>query len=296
MTSARDALLDHLGTGVSTVCRAWSVARKDGLVLGFTDHDNSFVFEGIVFKASTGMTARALQQTTGLSVDNSEASGALSDDALNETDILQGRLDGAEVRIWLVNWRDPAQRIEQFRGSLGEITRAGGAFKAELRGLTDQLNQTLGRVFQRGCTASLADRECGVVLETATYSVETVITGFDDQGRLLFDGISGFPESWFERGKVEIRSGLAQGLVGIVKLDRVFGAQRVVDLWQRFATEVSIGDQVRLVAGCDKLAATCRSKFANFLNFRGFPHIPGEDWLASYPVQTRKNDGGSLGR
>ncbi len=43
---------------------------------------------------------------------------------------------------------------------------------------------------------------------------------------------------------------------------------------------------MRLEPGCDKRAETCREKFDNFLNFRGFPHIPGEDWLISYPVSS----------
>jgi uncharacterized phage protein (TIGR02218 family) len=51
---------------------------------------------------------------------------------------------------------------------------------------------------------------------------------------------------------------------------------------------------IRLEAGCDKRAETCRLKFDNFLNFRGFPHIPGEDWLSSYPVSAGNNDGGGL--
>jgi uncharacterized phage protein (TIGR02218 family) len=46
-----------------------------------------------------------------------------------------------------------------------------------------------------------------------------------------------------------------------------------------------------LEAGCDKRAETCRLKFANFLNFRGFPHVPGEDWLASYPTSDRAAGG-----
>ena len=51
---------------------------------------------------------------------------------------------------------------------------------------------------------------------------------------------------------------------------------------------------IRIEAGCDKRADTCRVKFGNFLNFRGFPHIPGEDWLTSYPVSSRANQGRSL--
>ena len=130
-------LLEHLARGATTVCRAWSVRRRDGVVYGFTDHDCDLTFDGLLFKASSGMTARVLQQTTGFSVDNSEALGALSDAAVTEADLLSGRFDGAEVRSWLVNWADAAERAEQFRGSFGEITRVAGQFRAELRGQTE---------------------------------------------------------------------------------------------------------------------------------------------------------------
>ena len=132
--TARQDLLDHLGTGATTVCRAWLVQRKDGVAFGFTDHDQDLAFDGQTFRAATGMTAKAVQQTTGLSVDNTEAIGALSDVSVTEDDLLSGRFDAAEVRSWLVNWADVDQRIEQFRGNFGEVIRAGGAFRVELRG------------------------------------------------------------------------------------------------------------------------------------------------------------------
>jgi hypothetical protein len=28
---------------------------------------------------------------------------------------------------------------------------------------------------------------------------------------------------------------------------------------------------------------TCRLKFDNLMNFRGFPDIPGDDWLVAHP-------------
>lgn len=73
--SGREALYQHLGGGITTVCHCWLVTRKDGETYGFTDHDRDLTFEGHVFKASSGLSAGALQQTTGLSVDNSEAVG-----------------------------------------------------------------------------------------------------------------------------------------------------------------------------------------------------------------------------
>lgn len=294
--TARDGLLSHLGLGVTTVCRAWMVQRRDGVTYGFTDHDRDFAFDSVTFKASTGLSARVLQQSTGLSVDNSEAIGALSDAAIDEADLAAGRFDGAEVRSWLVNWADPAQRIEQFRGNFGEITRSAGAFRAELRGLTDRLNQPQGRVYQRSCSAVLGDARCGFDLSAPGYRATGVIAGFDLMGRMRFAGLTGFADRWFERGRLMVQTGAAAGLVGMIKSDRVAGADRLVDLWHGFGAPLVMGDQVQLDAGCDRMAQTCRGKFANFLNFQGFPHIPGEDWLTSYPVSTRPNDGGSLGR
>lgn len=46
---------------------------------------------------------------------------------------------------------------------------------------------------------------------------------------------------------------------------------------------MSEGTRVRLTAGCDKSVATCRAKFDNVVNYRGFPFLPSEDWLYSYP-------------
>ena len=142
---------EHLGSGVTSLCRAWKIERRDGVSFGFTDHDLPLLFAGMTFKPDTGLSAMALQQTTGLSVDNTEAIGALSDAAIRDADIDAGRFDGAEVTSWMVNWANPTQRILQFRGNIGEIRRAGGAFQAELRGLTDLLNRPVGRVFQRPC-------------------------------------------------------------------------------------------------------------------------------------------------
>ena len=97
-------LFAHLSTGVTTLCRCWRLTRADGRVHGFTDHDGDLGFDGTLFHAGAGLSARTLEQTTGLAVDNSEALGVLSDVGVREADILAGRFDGAEVLCWRVNW------------------------------------------------------------------------------------------------------------------------------------------------------------------------------------------------
>lgn len=288
---SKEALYSHLASGSTTVCRAWTVRRRDGLVLGFTDHDRDLLVDGVSCRADTGMTARALQQTTGLSVDNSEAFGALSAAAITEADLTAGRFDGAEVQAYLVNWAAPQDFLLQFRGSLGEISRADGSFKAELRGLTELLNRPHGMAYTPGCSAVLGDGRCRFDLRQPGYFAEVAVNAADDGRIFTFHDFASFDERWFEGGRFTPISGSASGLVGVVKIDRQTGRERRIELWQSLRAPITAGDMVRIEAGCDKSATTCRVKYSNFPNFRGFPHIPGEDWLASYPVPGRPNGG-----
>lgn len=295
MTGGREGLLAHLATGSTTICRAWAVRRRDGLALGFTDHDVGFEFEGIRFRADTGLTARALQQGTGLAVDNTQAMGALSDAAIREADIAAGRYDGAEVRCWQVNWQDVAQREMLFRGTLGEIRRVGGVFEAELRGLAEVLNQVQGRVYHRSCAAVLGDGACRFDLEQPGFAVERAVEVVEERQIFRFAGASGQAAGWFDRGRLVVQSGDAAGLMGLIKRDRLLAdGGREIELWESLRADLAPGDMLRLEAGCDKRAETCAAKFGNFLNFRGFPHIPGDDWLASFPSSATANDGGRL--
>ncbi len=293
--SGADALGAHLETGVTTVARAWEVRRKDGRRFGFTDHDLELSFDDLVFRADTGMSAAALQQGTGLSVDNSEAIGALSDASVSEADIAAGRFDGAEVTAWLVNWTDVAARKVLFRGSLGEITRSGGAFTAELRGLTEWLNRPVGRVYQAPCLVVLGDAACGVDTEAAGMWAEAVVTGVTAKGGFVLSVASGFEAQWFQRGRLTVLDGAAEGLWAVIKRDVLFeDGAREVDLWEPLGGSVIAGDSVKLIVGCDKRFETCRSKFDNLVNFQGFPDIPQEEWVLIHPTAAQARSGGSL--
>lgn len=283
----------HLGRGVTTVARVWKVTRRDGVVFGFTDHDLDLVMEGVTYRADTGMSARALSQTTGLSVDNTEALGVLNDDAIAEEDIRAGRYDGAEVEAWLVNWTDTTQRFLRFRGTVGELAREAGGFRAELNGLSEAMNQPQGRAYQTPCSAVLGDGSCRFKLDQPGFSVALSVGENEDETVFYVTDLDEYADRWFERGRFVVLSGAAKGLSGIIKNDRkIAGGKRKLELWEAIRAVIAPGDQIRLEAGCDKLPGTCRVKFNNFLNFRGFPDIPGEDWLMSYPVSHGQNDGG----
>ena len=136
---------------------------------------------------------------------------------------------------------------------------------------------------------------CGAVTTGPGVSVETEVVSVSNGTELILPSQAIFGDGWFARGRLTVLEGAAAGRVGAIKRDREVAGQRVVELWEMLSAGFSPGDLVRLEPGCDKTAATCRAKFGNFLNFRGFPDIPGEDWLVSYPVSSGRNDGGSLG-
>lgn len=288
------ALAAHLEGGLTTVCHAWAITRKDGAVFAFTDHDLPLRFAGFEFRADTGLSALALAQSRGLSVDNSEALGALSDASLREDEIEQGRFDGAEIQAWLVNWADTSQYWLNFRGHLGELTRAGGSFRAELRGLTEALNRPLGRVYQKPCSAVLGDRTCRFNLAQESYAQALLVQILEGTRRFIWQDFLAFDVDWFTRGRLEVLDGPAAGLWGTIKSDRIENSARVIELWEPIRGAIGVGTQVRLVAGCDKRVETCRLKFNNFENFQGFPDLPSEDWVVSVPSSSNTNSGGSL--
>lgn len=286
-------LQTHLNSGATTLSRAWIVRRRDGVVLGFTDHDKALVVDGVTCEAATGMDASALESTTGLSVDNAQAVGALSSVGITDLDVETGRFDGAEVWHWLVNWQNTDQKILQFRGSLGEIRRGAGAFEAELRGLSEVLNRPVGRSYLRQCDRVLGDSKCGFDIDTAGFVVDAVVDISSGRRVVELKNVSSFDDEWFLGGSVSWLTGANAGSVGLVRVDEKRGNVRVIEMWQETHFAIENGDQLRIHAGCDKAGATCCEKFSNFANFRGFPHMPGEDWSVSYPISGDDMDGGS---
>jgi uncharacterized phage protein (TIGR02218 family) len=294
MRTLPPALAAHLATGATTLCHCWRLTTRTGDRMGFTDHDRDLVFDATTFEADAGFAATEIDSALGLAVDNLEASGALSSLCLDEARILAGDFDNAEIELWRVNWQDVSQRVLMRRGNLGEVTRGPSAFTAELRGLAHALNQPQGRIYQYGCDAILGDARCGVDLTGADMSVAVVVISAEESRRLVVSGAEAFAEDFFARGTAEFTSAANAGRTGEIKFHRLRAAGTFIELWQPAAFAIAPGDRLTLKAGCDKQFATCRAKFANGINFRGFPHIPGDDFVLTYANSgDPANDGGS---
>jgi uncharacterized phage protein (TIGR02218 family) len=282
MRNLPQGLQEHLNGGATTLCWCWKLIDNGGRILGFTDHDQSLEFDGVAFEASSGFTGTEIQSSLGLNVDNLDVKGALSSGRLTEMDLEAGRYDNATVEIWLVNWRDMGQRLLMRKGNLGEITRDAHAFNAEIRGLAHHLHQPMGRIYQYGCDASLGDARCSVDLTSPLYRAAATVASAESLQRFTVAGLEAFEEHWFARGRLQWTSGENLGRAVDVRSHRLSGSAIVLELWQAMASSIAEADAFTITAGCDKQFSTCSEKFSNTLNFRGFPHMPGNDLVLSY--------------
>lgn len=117
-----------------------------------------------------------------------------------------------------------------------------------------------------------------------------------DRHRITVSGIAGFAVGWFDFGHAQWTDGGRAGLADAIVRQSREGDADIIAFDRPVGDFVMAGDALVVRAGCDRRLATCAAKFANVANFRGFPHIPGSDFLLRLPRQGDDLGGGSLFR
>jgi uncharacterized phage protein (TIGR02218 family) len=289
-----DAFLGHLSGEVTTLCNCWRVSRADGVVMGFTDHDRPLAVDGTLFEPESGLSASEARKVEGLGIPTIEVAGALAADSITEADILDGRYDGAAVEALLVNWAQPSQFALTARAVVAKITRSDGRFVAELEGPARGLDAVRGRTLGRHCDARLGDARCTVNLADPAYAGAGTVVAVEGADGVTASGLAGFAPGWFAGGVISWTGGGKAGRSERVASSRHAGGLTALTYWSGTATRPQPGDTFTIVAGCDRSFATCKAKFANQLNFRGFPHLPGNDQAYSYVTEDGVFDGTPL--
>lgn len=275
MKTASTALKAHLAGSTLTICTLWKITRKDGTVFGFTDHDQNVPYSGTTYLAATGYTPSSIKTTAQLSVDNLEVQSMLDSVTITESDLQAGLWDYAQVLIQIVNYADLTMGSMILRqGWLGQVKTGRFNFIAELRGMMQPLQQTIGRVYSPACDAALGDTRCSVNL--ANFTVTGNVTSVTN-ARQFISVARTENTGYFDGGLVTWTSGLNNAYRMEVK---TFITGEFV-LQQMMPNAIQVGDTYSISAGCDKLRATCVAKFNNIVNFRGFPDLPGQDAMIS---------------
>ncbi len=285
------AFAAHLAQGETTTAQCWRVIRKDGVTLGFTDHDRPLTVEGTVCAPTFGLEGSEVPARLGAQVETGEVLGILDGAAIDEDDILLGRYNGAQVETWLVNWAVPAQRLRLRVDTIGEIVREDGVFRAELRSPQQALNVTRGRLYQGLCDAVVGDARGGVNLDLTARKGSATVLSVLDPFQVLVGGLSGFDEGFFAFGVGRWGSGRRDGLADAVLTHRRTPDGDVLGFAEKVGDWVVADDVLVVTAGCDRRFSTCKTRFGNSHNFRGFPHIPGSDYVLRHPRRGDALDG-----
>lgn len=294
MRTLSPALAGHLDGDATTMCHCWRVTRRDGTVLGFTEHDHDLRFDGTEFWAASGFQAADSEAASGLSVEAGEVTGGFSSAVISEADVIAGRYDGARVEVFQVNWQATEQRVLLRVQEIGDVVRAGGAFRAELRRLTHRLDQVQGRIYGRRCDAVLGDGRCKVNLSHPAYWGSGTVVAVLGETQIRVSGLDAAVAGFYRYGVVRFVDGENAGHRCDIEDHRRDGDAVVLSLWLPPPLPLAVGDAFTVTAGCDKSFATCGEKFDNRLNFQGFPHMPGSDFAFGYADGDAVHDGRAL--
>lgn len=268
-----------LASDLTTIALCWRVARTDGVVLGFTAHDRPLDVAGLRYEAAPGMTPSAISIGDGLEVDTMEFAGALSAAAITEADLAAGRYDGAALTVFMADWNDPAAgTLRLARGTIGAIEQrtglGGGSFSATVRGPTAAFEGLAIETCSPDCRAELGDRRCRVDLAPRTVAARTIAGSSRDRIAVAVPAIDRFAG-----GRLRPLEGPNAGMDA--RISAIDGDGLI--LFEALPFAVAAGTRVELREGCDKTLTTCATRFANAINFRGEPHVPGGDVLTRFP-------------
>jgi len=278
-----------LDAGATTLAWCWIVTRRDGVVFGFTDHDRPLAVAGVICAPDSGFVSGDMRAEAG-AASRGALFGALQHDGVDLCELDAGLWDRAELQTWRVDWSDPALAFRTFTGALGAVTRTDGDYEVEVEGPSARLDRVIGRRFSSRCDAELGDARCGVDLAAPAMRADAEIVAQPSAAALAAADVSAEP-GWFSHGVLVWTSGANAGRRQRIRGHRADARGALIELEDAPPAPVDAGDAARLLAGCDKRYETCRTKFANGTNFRGCPHMPGDDLLVRHAGSEAVRDG-----
>lgn len=259
---------------LATLAFCWRLDRRDGVALGFTSHDRDLLIDGFRYRASPGLVPSAIERGTGLDTGGVDLSGMLTSDAIREEDLIAGRWDGARIALMAVDWQAPdADPVRLIAGLLGTVRMTGQAFDVSLVGAPAQLDRPASPATSPDCRAMLGDKNCRIDLAGRTQMV--IVTGHIGSSIAVSGALAA---NAFGDGQLRWLDGANAGLSALILSN---DTQQLV-LAEPPSLPVTAGDRAEIVQGCDRRFATCTTRFGNAVNFRGEPHLPGNDLLTRY--------------
>lgn len=262
---------------------AWFVRLEltNGTRRGYTSYDNPIEIDTVLYKP--GITPAQHRSDLILEPASNEFSGFFSDDDITEADVIAGVLDGATATVFVASWALPPQAITDDQcvvltvASLGKARWGNNQFNFEALSSETNFAKNLRKITQPTCRATLGDQRCTVaiapyrfvgIVGTPTNQIDFTFT-VESQNAQAQPSTPGF----YGNGRIEWGSGGNSGTRSKIRIHNGPG----ISLLQEPFRAIAPGDRFVCQVGCDKTLNGGCVKFANTLNFRGEPFVPGPD-------------------
>ncbi len=278
MKAISTVLKDALNAHAITLCHCWKIELEDGTLLGFTNHDEDLLLDGLSYLSHPSLDTPIIEQTLGFNVDSVDAMGIIDSDIITVADLRTGRYHNAKITLMMVNWVNPEQSLFLMQGHVANISEKDDQFIFEIRQITDALEVKKGRFFSHMCDAKLGDDRCGVDITDARYAATATISEVISNNRFFVTGLEDYASGWFANGVAILDEETSAKQQQAIAEHKLVNGQTQLALWTPLPLPLTSGDQLHIIAGCDKKFSSCKQKFSNHYNFQGFPHIPGKKY------------------
>ncbi|MDR1498846.1 MAG: DUF2163 domain-containing protein [Rickettsiales bacterium] len=271
MKNVSDDLKNVLEQDNVELAKCVKITLPDGEILTFTEHSKDIIIDGLNYECCGGFEDGVSKSYSDITDSSGIVAAFIENINITKDDILAGKFDNAGIEIFYVSYDHiDYGKIPVIHGFIDATQFTDNRVYFSISGTLSLLAKTIGDVYSPLCRAKFCDNKCSMNPENYTFNgeISNVIgaTEFYCENVNIVDK----PTNYFKYGLVKFKDGKNTGK--IVEIKQSNEGNIVLNAKPFYGLEV--GDQIDVVAGCDKKFSTCINSFNNAINFRGEPNLP----------------------
>lgn len=259
------------------MCELYTITLISGTILRYTDADIDITYLANTFtRMSPKISRDRTKLVVGIEVDTMKVTLCpATTDLLSGIPVSQfvsnGGFDAATVQVdrcFMPTYGDTSNGVVNiFTGDVSEVQFTRNevilSISSDLQLLTTPLPRN---IISPSCSHILFDSGCTKV--KSTYLVSSSCNAGSTVS--VINATLAQASTYFDNGTITFTSGPNAGVTRTIRSYLV----GVITLALPLPNVPATGNTFSAYPGCDKTSATCNTKFANLVNFRGFPFVP----------------------
>ncbi len=278
MKAASPALIALLNSNTPYVMAdLYTFTLVGGNVLRYSSAPTAIVSNGFTFSLGPKFERSKTNIVIGTQVDELEIKiYPEATDLIGEIPWLQaawqGQLDGALLqleRAFMPTYGDTSPgTVVLFAGRISDIDCSRTSIDMKCRSHLELLNiQMPRRLWQPACAHVFGDAMCQ--FNRATFQASFACLSGTTETQII-STVNPTPAGLYVQGTIVGLTGANEGYSRTI----VGMSNGTVSVKLAFLSPPMVGDQFRLLPGCDRSIATCTTVFNNAVHFGGMPYIP----------------------